>query len=156
MDGIYTFINLPDSALRYQRKKPEQKIDLNSASVNQLKNVHMIGDVLATRIVKYRDLLGGFVNKNQLEEVYGLSEFALVNLTSAAFINSDFKPRLLKINHDSLEAFQNHPYISYQLAEDILRFREINSTIESEKVLVNFKSIDKSNFEKLILYLDFQ
>lgn len=156
MDDIYTFINLPDSALRGQKKKIEQKFDLNNANADKLKNVHMIGDVLAARIVKYRNLLGGFVNKNQLEEVYGLSDIALENLKSTTFINSGFKPRLLKINHDSLEAFRNHPYISYQLAEDILRFREINSTIESEKVLVNFKSIDKSNFGKLILYLDFQ
>ena len=116
----------------------------------------MIGNVLAARIVKYRDLLGGFVNKNQLREVYGLQDIALGNLKSATFISSGFKPRLLKINRDSLEMLQNHPYISDKLAEDILRFREINSTIESEKVLANFISIDKSKFEKLILYLDFQ
>ncbi len=156
MDGIYTFINLPDSAFRDLGKKPEQKFDLNYASADQLKKVDMIGNVLAARIVKYRDVLGGFVSKNQLGEVYGLPDTALGNLKSATFISSGFKPRLLKINRDSLEALRNHPYISDKLAEDILRFREINSTIESEKVLANFISIDKSKFEKLILYLDFQ
>jgi competence protein ComEA len=156
MDDIYSFINLPEFASKSSKNQLTQKLDLNSASVNQLKKVPMIGAALAARIVNYRSLLGGFVSKNQLEEVYGLSDIALRNVKSATFINSGFIPMRLKINHDSLKVLQNHPYISDPLAEDIVRFREVNTTIESEKVLVNFKSIKKSKFEKLILYLDFQ
>jgi competence protein ComEA len=156
MDNIYSFINLPEFASKSSKNQLTQKLDLNSASVDQLKKVPMIGAALAARIVNYRSLLGGFVSKNQLEEVYGLSDIALRNVKSATFINSGFIPMRLKINHDSLKVLQNHPYISDPLAEDIVRFREVNTTIESEKVLVNFKSIKKSKFEKLILYLDFQ
>lgn len=156
MEDIYSFINLPERALRIHEKKSSKKIDLNSASAEQFKTITMIGDVFAARIVKYRNSLGGFVSKNQLEEVYGLSDDALNNLKSDTFITSGFRPRRIKINHDSLEVLQNHPYISDHLAEDILRFRNLNDAIESEKVLVNFKSVEKSKFEKLILYLDFQ
>ena len=156
MKNIYPFINLPDSAIISVEKFTKQKIDLNSATTQQLKKVYMVGDVLAARIVKYRDLLGGFVSEDQLEEVFGLEDVALSNMKIETYIKLDFKPRLVRINHDSLEILQNHPYISYRLAEDILRFREINSTIESEIVLTDFKSIDKSNFKKLILYLDFR
>lgn len=116
----------------------------------------MIGDVLASRIVTYREMLGGYITEEQLDEVYGLSDEALRNVKSSVFIRDGFKPRLIKINSDSLNALKSHPYISGQLAEDIIRFREINTTIESEIVLANFKSVDKSNFEKLIFYLDFQ
>ncbi|MCK5702475.1 MAG: helix-hairpin-helix domain-containing protein [Cyclobacteriaceae bacterium] len=156
MGDIYTFINLLDSTSRDHLKKTEQKFDLNYANVNQLKKVSLIGDVLANRIVKYRDLLGGFVNMDQLDEVYGLSEMAKKHLKSITFISTKFKPHLIKINRDQADVILRHPYISFQLAEDIIRFREINSTIESEKVLAHFKSIDKSKFEKLIPYLDFQ
>lgn len=156
MGDIYSFINLPDRALRIHEKKSSKKIDLNSASAEQFETITMIGDVFAARIVKYRNSLGGFVSKNQLEEVYGLSDDALNNLKSDTFITSGFKPQRIKINHDSLEVLRNHPYISDHLAEDILRFRDLNDAIESEKVLVNFKSVEKSKFEKLILYLDFQ
>lgn len=156
MDNIYSFVNLPDSSEKRQKSERTKIFDLNRANADDLKKVPMIGDVYATRIVKYRNALGGFVSKNQLEEVYGLSEDAVRNIKSGTFISSGFKPRRLKINHDSLELLQNHPYISNRLAEDILRFRDVNSTIDSEKVLVNFKSIEKSKFEILILYLDFQ
>ncbi len=156
MDDIYSIINLPDRALKKQGEKLTKKLDLNSASAEQFKTITMIGDVFAARIVKYRNSLGGFVSKDQLEEVYGLSDDALRNLKTDTFITSGFKPRRIKINHDSLEVLQNHPYISDHLAEDILRFRDLNDAIKSEKVLVNFKSVEKSKFEKLILYLDFQ
>ena len=156
MKNIYPFINLPDSGIISVEKFTKQKINLNSATAQQLKKVYMVGDVLAARIVKYRDLLGGYVSEDQLEEVFGLEDVALSNMKIETYIKLDFKPRLVRINHDSLEILQNHPYISYRLAEDILRFREINSTIESEIVLTDFKSIDKSNFKKLILYLDFR
>lgn len=156
MDRIYELINLPDSFAVSRNAFYDRKFDINSATPKQLMTIHQIGDVLAARIVKYRELLGGYVDKDQYGEVYGLSEVALQNLNSFTFIHSGFKPELLKINSATLESLKRHPYISAQLAEDIIRYREINVTIESEIVLANFKSIDKSNFKKLILYLDFQ
>lgn len=156
IDSLYSFIDLPDSMVREKKNLDELKFDINIATVEHLKKVNMIGDVLATRIVKYRELLGGFIGTEQFYEIYGLSDNAVENLKLSTYIDTGFNPRRLKVNHDALEMLERHPYISDQLAEDIVRYREINSTIDSEKVLANFKSVDKSNFEKLILYLDFQ
>lgn len=116
----------------------------------------MIGDVLSVRIVRYREVLGGFISMDQIEEAYGLSDEAIASLKSSAFIENDFRPHQIKVNFDSMNVLKSHPYISNDLAEDMIRYREINSIIESETVLANFKSVDKSNFQKLILYLDFK
>jgi len=156
IESLYAFINLPDSLPEEKNNIKELKFDINIAAVEHLKKVNMIGDVLAMRIVKYRELLGGFIGEEQFAEIYGLSDNAVENLKMSTYIETGFSPRRLKVNHDEQEMLKRHPYISDQLAEDIVRYREINSTIDSEKVLANFKSIDKSNFEKLILYLDFQ
>ncbi len=152
---LYPYIMLPDSA-RIAPKRKIEKFDLNNANEIQLKKVRYIGNVLAGRIVKYRNLLGGFINMKQLDEVYGLSDNAKNHLKSSAFIRTGFKPQMIKVNKDQKNVLSGHPYISYELADDILRFRQINSKIESEKVLANFKSLNKINFEKLIPYLDFQ
>ncbi len=152
---LYPYMMLPDSG-RIATKRIIEKFDLNNASEIQLKKVQMIGAVLAARIVKYRSLLGGFISKDQLDEVYGLSDEAKDYLKSSTFIGTKFSPQKISINRAQEDVLSKHPYISYELAEDIVRFRHINSKIESKKVLVNFKSIDKSNFKKLILYLDFQ
>lgn len=156
IEAIYSFIDLPETLSKSSENIPNQRFDINKARVDQLKKVSMIGDMFAARIVNYRNSLGGFVSKNQFEEVYGISDLALKNLNSIVYISSGFQPRRVKINLDSFEVLRSHPYISDPLAEDILRFRKINDTIGSEKVLINFKSIDKSKFEKLILYLDFR
>ena len=156
IESLYAFINLPDSLPEEKNNIKELKFDINIAAVEHLKKVNMIGDVLAMRIVKYRELLGGFIGEEQFAEIYGLSDNAVENLKMSTYIETGFSPRRLKVNHDEQEMLKRHPYISDQLAEDIVRYREINSTIDSEKALANFKSIDKSNFEKLILYLDFQ
>lgn len=156
MERIYGFISLPDSISESLPKVSEQKINLNTATTEQLKQIPMIGNTLSLRIVKYRNILGGFISLDQLDEVYGLSDTGLKNTKLYTFIDSGFRPKLVKVNSDSLEVLQSHPYISWQLAEDMVRYREVNSTIKSQKVLADFKSIDKSNFQKLIFYLDFQ
>lgn len=154
MVSIVDFIDLPDSITT--QSTSIFPLNINTAKAEELKSVNLIGDVLANRIVKYRQALGGFVSTNQLEEVYGLTEPSLTNLISQVFVAQNYQPKKIRINHADSEDLMKHPYILQRLAEDIVRYREINSSIESEKVLRNFKSLDKSNFEKLILYLDFE
>ena len=49
-------------------------VELNSADTTALKKVPGIGSVFAKRIIKYRELLGGFYSVEQLGEVYGIDE----------------------------------------------------------------------------------
>ena len=53
--------------------RPAVLVDLNSADTTELQKVRGIGPVLSKRIVKYRKLIGGFTDKSQLRQVYGLS-----------------------------------------------------------------------------------
>lgn len=53
-------------------------IELNAADTTELKKLDGIGSAYAKRIVKYRDLIGGFVRKEQLLEVYGLTKKNLI------------------------------------------------------------------------------
>ena len=49
-------------------------IELNSADTTELKQLRGIGSKLSQRIVKYRKKIGGFTRKEQLKDIYGLSE----------------------------------------------------------------------------------
>jgi len=151
--NIESYINLPKTLER--QVNISAPYDINIATQNDLADIDGIENYLAGRIIRYRDLLGGFIEKDQLSEVYQLEGAALANLLARIYIIDGFQPRKIKINRLGKEDLMKHPYISMQLAEDIIRFREINGAIESEKLLANFKSIDKSNFKKLISYLDF-
>ena len=77
-------------------------MDINTVGQNELKQIRLIGDILAARIIKYREALGGYISEEQLSEVYGLPEDALENLKASVFIGSRFSPRMIKLNSDSL------------------------------------------------------
>ncbi len=50
------------------------KINLNTATKEELMTVSGIGEVYATRIIAYRDLIGYFTNLEELLEVEGIGE----------------------------------------------------------------------------------
>jgi len=70
-------------------------VELNEADSANLVSLSGIGPVLAIRIIKYRNLLGGFADINQLAEVYGVS--ADVVRQNQSFLKVDTS-RLRRIN----------------------------------------------------------
>ncbi len=58
------------------RKRPILNLNIcDSASLEALPG---IGPVLSSRIIKYRNLIGGYVSVDQLKEVYGLPKKHLI------------------------------------------------------------------------------
>ncbi|WP_212735274.1 ComEA family DNA-binding protein [Herbidospora galbida] len=55
-------------------------VSLNSATVDQLDQLPGVGEVLAQRIVEYRDTNGGFQSIEQLREVEGIGEAKFADL----------------------------------------------------------------------------
>lgn len=64
-------------------------LDLNAATVDELKQVDGIGDVIAGRIVAYRDANGGFLNRNQLLNVDGIGEAKLAQIWDSLYIDGE-------------------------------------------------------------------
>ena len=64
----------PQSYKERMREYDKLMIELNSADTTTLKQLRGIGSKLSQRIVKYRKKIGGFTHKEQLKDIYGLSE----------------------------------------------------------------------------------
>lgn len=123
-------------------------IDINTADTILLKSLPGIGSVYALRIVKYRNLLGGFIEIEQLKEVYGIKNELFEQIKPLISIQTK---QIKKIKADSLwykpYAFY-HPYLS----------KELKSSIQAESrknpYLANrFKEMIEENNEKLVLYI---
>ena len=51
-----------------------EKINLNTATIEDLMTIKGIGETYARRIIEYRDSIGGFTYMEQLKEVEGIGE----------------------------------------------------------------------------------
>lgn len=53
---------------------PGEQIDLNSATLEELERLDGIGEVLADRIIEYREENGPFTDTGEIMNVYGIGE----------------------------------------------------------------------------------
>ncbi len=110
-----------------RRKPPSGQsgppIDLNSADSASLLPLPGIGPVLAGRIVKYRDLLGGYYRVDQLQEVYGLSNETLDRIRSR--LKTDTAAlRRIDLDTAGFRELLRHPYLDLEQVKSFVRFRD--------------------------------
>lgn len=157
--GAAPFTDKPISAERtpYPERpaKPAlQPFDINTADTSQLIALKGIGSTLASRILKFRDALGGFVSTEQYREVYGLDSLALTELEKFGKIRSDV--RKLPINTATVEELDRHPFLSRRQAQVIVNYREQHGAYTSPESLKPIRILDAKTIEKLTPYLVFQ
>lgn len=129
--------------------------DLNLASANDLRQIHGIGEKLSTRIIKFRDRLGGFLINEQLYDVYGLEqEVAQRTLQKFQVLNPpDIKK--ININAANVEELTSLIYLRYNVAENIVIYREENGLYTSLDDLFNVPGFPVNKIERIGLYLSF-
>ncbi len=135
------------------RKEIKEKFDLNKADSVQLISIYGIGGMLSSRIIKYRNRLGGFISNEQLKEVYGLDTTVVNELVKKSFIEENFRPKSLDINFATEKELAAHPYVKYALAKAITAYRFQHGHFKSIDDLTNIAIIDNTTFEKIKPYL---
>ncbi len=139
----------------YIPKEPEPiVVELNSADSMTLTKVRGIGPVLSKRIIKYRDRLGGFVNVNQLREVYGIDTTFLDQIISSTYVNLALIKKL-NVNQASYDEIAAHPYFGKNLAKAITNYRAQHGMFKVEDDLRKIYLIDENVFVKIEPYLSF-
>ena len=97
-------------------------LQLNSMDSVDFEKLPVFGPVLASRTVKFRNALGGFIQVSQLKEVYGIDDDAFDKIEG--WFNSNLLP-VLKLCADSASwsTLKRHPYIRVDGARMIERYR---------------------------------
>ncbi len=117
-----------------------------------LQVVSGIGPVLAGRIVKYRENLGGFIDPGQIMEVYGVDE-DLAEKIYKVFPFDKVPVKRLKLNESSIQELASHPYIKYGEAKVILAYREQHGGFHSTEDLLKIKIFNEDWFSRISPYL---
>ena len=135
-----------------KRSHNNNPIDINSAAQAEWEELRGIGPGLASRIIKFRDQLGGFISIDQVKETYGLPDSTFQQIRSRLHLNETFINRL-SINQLDLEQLARHPYIRYKTAKAIIAYREQHGRFQSVKELEKIESISAEIFLKIEKYL---
>jgi len=101
-----------------------QPVDLNRCDTGDLVKLDGIGPVLSERIIKYRRLLGGFVDVRQLNEVYGLDSLTVLKILPLLTLTYDSVVPLV-LDTISYRHLARHPYIGPETAGLIMKYREL-------------------------------
>ncbi len=126
-------------------------IAINTASASELEVIRGIGPILSERIIKYRDLLGGFHSADQLHEVYGLNEEVINEILKK--ITVDSIQTTININTEDLQGLSGHPYIDYKVARAIINYKTVHGAFREKSDLKKIKIVSDSLYNKLSPYI---
>lgn len=112
-----------------------QPIDINEADAEAWKSLPGIGNVLAERIIKYRERSHGFGSKEELRSVFGLSDSLLAKLDPYLQVHESTRPKI-SLNRASAYQITLKTGIPAAHAKDIVRWRQENGLFtEMEELL---------------------
>jgi len=132
------------------RSKDLPLLEVNRADSAQLEALPGIGPVLASRIIRYRKLLGGFYKVSQLKEIYGMSEELWMRSSPRMMVDTSGMKKL-EINFLSVAELGRHPYIGFRQAKKIVKRRDSVGKYTSKEELAVLFSTD--SLQHLFPYL---
>lgn len=128
------------------------RVDLNRCSAYELESLPGIGPVLSVRIIRYRDLLGGFVGTEQLREVYGLDSSVVSLIAPMVTLTFDSVAPLM-LDSIPFGALARHPYVGYETARVITRYRTLSDAPLTLGSMVRRKVLSPQQAERLAPYV---
>ncbi len=132
--------------------KPLLMIELNSADTLDLQQLRGIGPGFARRIVSYRERLGGFSDKRQILEVFGMDTARYGLIEKNLHVNPD-SIHPIELNHVTFKELLRHPYFPFPATKNIMVYRQKNKAFKSLDELKNIQGINDSIFRKMVIYL---
>jgi len=139
----------------YKKAVPGVVIELNTADTAKLTQLNGIGPSFARRIIGYRDRLGGFYDKQQLKEVFGLDAEKYNGLQSQVTVDASHIKKI-HINSVTFEGLRSFPYLSYKQMNAIIRFREQHGEYQSLDDMRNVAILNDEILNRIKPYISFK
>ena len=149
----YIIVEVKNKTEEFFQKNDEKiLIEINAASKENLISLNGIGSSFAERIIKYRDLLGGFYKKDQLLEVYGMDSTRYLGFIQDVLIDTNLINKI-SLNEADFKTFIRHPYLNKYQTEAILKYKEVMGTFSKIEQIYQNNLLTKEEYSKLEPYL---
>ncbi len=136
------------------KQKPEVvKIDINQATEADWQKLHGIGPYYAKKIVNFRDKLGGFSSVEQVGSTYGLKDSTFQIIKTFLVKSPVFKK--INVNTASVEELKSHPYLKWQQAKTVIKYRENHGVFASIHELGKVGVLSDADLDRLAPYIEF-
>ncbi|MCK9498081.1 MAG: helix-hairpin-helix domain-containing protein [Bacteroidales bacterium] len=133
-------------------KNEEIKIYINSADALEFQKLKGIGPYYSKNIVTYREKLGGFISKEQIQEVKDFSPELYESIEAQLVL--DIRPiKKININKADYKELISHPYINKEITLNILNYREFKGEITSFDELIKQKALSQEVFDRISNYI---
>ncbi|MCQ2068110.1 MAG: helix-hairpin-helix domain-containing protein [Bacteroidaceae bacterium] len=154
-DTVYRYNSHQDSVRtghNPSKTRPESPLDLNMLDSTDLIKLPGIGPYFASKIITYREQLGGYTRTSQLTEINGLPDSLM-----KWFIIVDTVPlRRILVNHETVAELRRHPYLNFYQARAIVEFRRERGKITGPEQLSFLEEFTAQDLNILLPYLDFR
>ena len=144
---------------QYSNFQPKEKptptvisIELNAADTTELMKLKGIGPSYAKRIIKYRELLGGYRFKEQLLEVYGMDSTRYLAIKENLLVDTTFRERI-NVNTADFKTLLRHPYLNKNQVSAIINYRKQHGEFRSMEGLKKIHLINEDSYSKIAPYL---
>jgi DNA uptake protein ComE-like DNA-binding protein len=133
-------------------KEKQLLFNLNTADSLDLVQLYNIGPTFARRIIRYRTLLGGFVDKSQLWEVKGMDSIRYNDIAPHLYADpADITQ--IDLNHVTLDQLKRHPYLDYYQAKAIVQLRDATGLYHNIEDILKIPIIDNETYTHIAPYL---
>jgi len=143
----------PSGNLPSDRHQPTVQInDADSAAWEALPG---IGAILAGRIIRFRERLGGFYSVDQVAETFGLADSTFRRIRPLLVQGPENSVLKFNLNTASREQLLAHPYIRRNLANALIEYRNRHGAFQGPEDLKRVHIVTDSVLRKLTPYIRF-
>jgi len=127
-------------------------IDINTADTSAFISLPGIGSKLASRIIAFREKLGGFYSVDQIGETYGLPDSTFQKIKQYLKLdNTSIKK--ININIATVDEMKAHPYIKYSIANPIVAYRNEHGLFSKVEDIKKVMAVTDDIYKKIEPYL---
>lgn len=169
LDAIAPYFKFPDwvknknaksSFISYEKRPYEKNekiilIDINNATQEDLMKIYGIGPGLSERILKQKEVLGGFVSMEQMNDVWGLSPEVIEKLNLRFKVSVLPNVKKIKINDASVKELSQFPYFRYPISKEIVTYRSMNNGISNSEDLIKIKGFPVEKVKIIEKYIEY-
>ena len=132
-------------------KQSVEKLNINTASKEELMSLNGIGEVFSTRIIKFKDRLGGFYSTSQLLDVYGFPPETYDQLKEQLFCSGAVTK--IDIKEIDFKQLLRHPYTDYEQTKGLKNYVRYKGSIDTIEKLIDATDMPSEQAQKFFPYI---